>query len=107
MNWAIGLEHAWTAAIVFVPAFLAFVAVLFIGHFGARWLGKTTDKAARKVGVERMVERGGVRTTLERSGYSVSQILGKLVYYVGMLFVLQLAFSFFGPNPVSGLIERM
>ncbi len=35
MNWTIGLEHGWTAVITFMPAFIAFLVVLFVGHFVA------------------------------------------------------------------------
>jgi hypothetical protein len=106
MNWTTGLENAWAAVIPFVPAFIAVQVVLLVGHFVARWLGKLATKAAQKAGIDRWLERGGMRATLENSGFGAGTLLGKLIYYTCMLFVLQLAFGFFGPNPISALIER-
>lgn len=56
---------------------------------------------------DRAVERGGIKKALAKSQYDVSAIVGKLVYYTLMLFVLQLAFGVFGPNPISDLITAV
>jgi hypothetical protein len=53
------------------------------------------------------VERGGLRQALARSKYDPSDILAKLVFWTIMLFVLQLAFGVFGPNPVSDLLRGL
>ena len=60
-----------------------------------------------KVGFDRIVERGGIGKALEKSKYDPSDILAKLVYYAVMLFTLQLAFSAFGPNPISELLTSV
>ncbi len=41
---------------------------------------------------------------MAQSQYDASSLLAKVVFYVIFLFVLQLAFGMFGPNPVSELI---
>ena len=51
------------------------------------------------------MERGGVKRALARSQYDASTIASKIVYYALLLFVLQLAFGVFGPNPISDLIS--
>jgi hypothetical protein len=56
------------------------------------------------VGFDRLVERGGVGRALARSKYDASDLLAKIVFYAIMLFVLQLAFGIFGPNPISALL---
>ena len=42
---------------------------------------------------------------MARSQYDASTIASKIVYYALLLFVLQLAFGVFGPNPISDLIS--
>ncbi|MGH8887972.1 MAG: hypothetical protein ACRDYX_23000 [Egibacteraceae bacterium] len=44
---------------------------------------------------------------MARSRHDASDLVSKLVYYALMLFVLQLAFGVFGPNPVSDIIRSI
>ena len=63
------------------------------------------DGALRRSGrFDRVVERGGVKKALSGSNLDASDIIGKIVYYTLVLFVLQFAFGVFGPNPVSDLL---
>lgn len=105
-DWRGGLENAWSNTVAFLPNFLAFLLILIVGYFVAAAIGKIVDKALERVGFERMVERGGIKAMLQRSGFHVSDIIGKVVFYAIMLFVLQMAFGVFGDNPVSDLLTR-
>jgi len=100
-----GLENAWSSVAVFLPKLLGFLLILIIGYFIAKAIGTAIDKVLERVGFDRAVERGGVKRALARSKFDASDLVGKLVFYVLFLFVLQLAFGVFGPNPVSDLIE--
>lgn len=100
-----GLEDAWARIAVFIPKFLGFLLILVIGYFVAKWIGTAFDKVLERVGFDRAVERGGVKRALARTKYDASDLVGKLVFYVLFLFVLQLAFGVFGPNPITDLIE--
>jgi hypothetical protein len=97
-------NDAWHAIVVFVPKLLAFLLILVIGWFLAKMIGKVVDKILERVGFDRAVERGGIKKALAKSQYDASTIVGKLVFYTLLLFVLQLAFGVFGPNPISELI---
>jgi hypothetical protein len=90
---------------LFVPKFLAFLAILLVGWLVARLLRKGVEKVLERVGFDRWVERGGVKSALARSKYDASDLVAKLVYYAVLLFALQLAFGVWGPNPVSDLIS--
>lgn len=102
-----GLEAAWANTLLFVPKLVAFLLILAIGYFVATALGKAVDKVLTRVGFDRAVERSGIRQALASSGYHPAQILGKLTFYTTFLFVLQLAFGVFGPNPISELLTRV
>jgi hypothetical protein len=93
-----------SAVATFVPKLLAFLLIIVIGLFVAKAIGKAVDTVLERVGFDRAVERGGIRRALERSQYDASAIVGKLVYYALVLFVLQMAFGVFGPNPISSLL---
>ena len=88
----------------FLPKLLAFLAIVLIGWFVAKAIAKIVDRVLERVGFDRAVERGGVGRALEPTEYDASTILAKIVFYTLMLFVLQLAFGIFGPNPISELL---
>ena len=98
------LADTLRSVLLFVPKFIAFVVILIIGWLVARVLRSIVDKTLERVGFDRWVERGGIKSALERSRYDASDIVAQLVYYTVLLFPLQLAFGVFGPNPVSSLI---
>ena len=83
----------WHSVVLFVPKFVAFLVILLVGWFIAKAIGKAVDKVLDRVGFDRAVERGGIKKALARSQYDAL-----------LLFVLQLAFGVFGPNPISDLI---
>jgi hypothetical protein len=99
-----GLGDAWATVATFVPKLIAFLLILIIGYFIAKVVAKILDKVLERVGFDRAVERGGVGRALQKSNYDASGLLSKIVFYAAMLFVLQLAFGVFGPNPISDLI---
>lgn len=70
-------------------------------------IGKAVAKLLQRVGFDRAVERGGIKKALESSKFDASDIVAKIVYYALALFVLQLAFGVFGPNPISDLLTSI
>jgi hypothetical protein len=100
-----GVQNAWERIAVFVPKFIAFLLILVVGYFVAKLLAKIVNGALERVGFDRWVERGGIRRALEKSKYDASDILATVVFWAAFLFVLQLAFGVFGPNPISDLIK--
>jgi Conserved TM helix len=100
-----GIGDAWTNVATFIPKLIGFLLILVIGYFIAKVLARVLNSILERVGFDRAVERGGIKRALEKSKYDASDMLAKIVFYVGMLFVLQLAFGVFGPNPISDLIK--
>lgn len=101
------LTSALTSIATFVPKLVLFLVILLIGVIVAKVVSKAVDKILERVGFDRAIERGGVGKALESSKYDPSDILAKLVYYAIILFTLQLAFSAFGPNPISELLTSI
>ncbi|MDQ4037993.1 MAG: hypothetical protein M3313_06520 [Actinomycetota bacterium] len=85
----------------FLPKLAGFLLILIIGYLVAKVLEKILTKVLQKVGFDRLVERGGVKKALAKSEYDAAGILGRLVFYTVMLFVLSTAFGVFGDNPIS------
>jgi hypothetical protein len=100
-----GVGDAWSNVAEFLPKLVGFLLILIIGYFIAKAITKVLGKVLERVGFDRAVQRGGVGKALERSKYDASSLLAQVLFYALMLFVLQLAFGVFGPNPVSNLIH--
>lgn len=105
VDWGRGVADAWASVATFVPKFLAFLVILAVGWLIAKALLKAVDAVLERVGFDRWVERGGIGRALARSKYDASDLVAKLVYYAVLLVTLQIAFSVFGPNPVSALLS--
>ena len=101
------LQDGLAAVIAFVPALILFLVILIVGVMIAKLIGKAVNKGLEKVGFDAAVERGGIKKALDRSKFDASDIIAKLVYYSLVLFVLQLAFGVFGPNPISDLLTEV
>jgi hypothetical protein len=99
-----GLDDAWSSVATFVPKLLGFLVILLVGYFVAKALQKIVAAVLERVGFDRLVERGSLKTALERSKTDASDILGVITFWTVFLIVLQLAFGVFGTNPVSDMI---
>lgn len=99
-----GLGTAWASIAEWLPKLVGFLLIVIIGYFVAKAISKILDSVLERVGFDKAVERGGVKKALDRSQYDASSLLAKIVFYVAFLFVLQLAFSVFGDNPISDII---
>jgi hypothetical protein len=99
-----GLERAWDATLEFLPKLGAFLLILIVGYIIAKVLAAVLSRLLHRVGFNRLVERGGVKTALDQSKLDAADILSRIVFWVVFLFVLQLAFGMFGPNPISTLL---
>jgi hypothetical protein len=89
---------------LFVPKLLAFIAILAIGWLIGRLLLRVVDRGLNRIGLDRAIERAGIQPALASANLTGSQIAARIVYYATLLLTLQIAFSVWGPNPVSALI---
>lgn len=101
------LTSGLTSIATFVPKLVVFLVILLVGWIIAKAIAKAINALLEKAGFDKAVERGGIKKALSGSKMDASDIVGKLVYYFLMLFVLQLAFGVFGPNPISDLLTQI
>lgn len=102
-----GFEDAWTRIATFIPKFVGFLVILLIGYVVAKLLSRLVEQLLERVGFDRWVERGSLKSALERSRLDASDILGVITFWSVFLIALQLAFGVFGPNPVSDLLHGL
>jgi len=105
MDFTQSFQNMWDSVVEFLPRALAFLAILLVGWFVSKWVGRLVGKLLNKVGLDRVGERSGLRRYTGR--FELSDLLGRLVYFALLLFTLQLAFGAFGNNPVSTLLNQI
>jgi hypothetical protein len=98
------LGEALSSVITFLPKLAACIAILIVGYLLARLLERVLGSVLERIGFGRIVERSGVQRLLAGIDRDATTLLTRVVFYGAMLFVLQLAFGIFGPNPISQLL---
>ena len=88
-----GFQDAWTRIATFIPKFVGFLVILLIGYVVAKLLSRLVEQLLERVGFDRWVERGSLKSALERSHFDASDILGVVVFWSVFLIALQLAFG--------------
>jgi hypothetical protein len=102
-----GLTRAWDAIATFVPKLVGFLIIVLIGYLVAKAISKLVDRLLERVGFDRWVERGALKSGLERAHMDASDILGILAFWTVFLLALQLALGVWGPNAVSDLLRGL
>jgi hypothetical protein len=102
-----GLTDAWDSVATFIPKLVGFLLIVLVGYLVAKILEKLVNGVLERVGFDRWVERGSLKTALARTRFDASDILAKLTFWAVFLIALQLAFGAFGPNPVSDLLHGL
>jgi hypothetical protein len=106
-DFQVGAQQALSNLLLFVPKVLLFAVILVGGYFVAKFCCKMLNRLLDRVGFDRLVERGGIKRAMEKTKWDASDLLSKTLFYFVMLFILQLAFGVFGPNPISDLLTRV
>ncbi|GAA4618571.1 hypothetical protein GCM10023195_83560 [Actinoallomurus liliacearum] len=90
-----------------VPKIIVFIIILVIGWIVAKVIQRVVAAILRRLNFDRFAERGVVADALRRGRYDAAGLLARLVYYAILLVALELAFSVFGPNPVSNVLRSI
>lgn len=108
IDFARGLEDAWSSIADFVPKLLFFLVVLFIGWIIAKMVAKALTAVLQRVGFNTLLDKAGANEILARASLNPVDLIGKLAYYFILLMALQLALSVFGPtNPISEMVDQI
>ena len=108
VEWSQGIEDAWSDLAGFAPKLIAAIVVLMVGWFIARIIRKVVEKILEKIRFDQYVDKAGIGAPVERAGYPDSgKLLAKLIYYMIMLTVLQLAIGVFGDSAVNEAFDGL
>ena len=107
IDYESGFDDAFRSGIGLLPKVGYFLLILILGILLAKLVQGILTKVLQKAGFDRLVERGGVKQALSQSRYDAAAVLARIVYYFIFLAVLSMAFSVFGPNPISDFLSQI
>lgn len=90
----------------FLPKLLLAIVLLFIGYVLAKLLAKIVSTLFEKLGVNSLLEKSGFTEQLQRTGIKASPgaFIGKLLFWVTMLFVIKVAAQAASIEDISDII---
>src|SRR3954462_5117687 len=92
-----------------VPALLGAAIIIFAGYLLAKVLERLTERGLRKLGLNRMLERGGVTQAVERSGTHLNptRVLANLGFWFVMFAVILLAANALGLDTLANVMGTL
>ena len=92
-----------------LPAILGAGIIVFAGYLLAKALEKLTERGLRKIGLNRMLQRGGVIQAVERSGTHVNptRVIANLVFWLVMFAVILLASNALGLDALANVMGTL
>jgi len=92
-----------------VPKALLALAILAVGYLVAKVLERIVDGILRKIGLNRLLDRGGVLQAVERSGARVNptRLISGLVFWLVMFAVLLAGANMLGLQSVAAVVGNL
>ncbi len=102
------ITEALTDFAQFVPKVVAFLVILLVGTFVAKWIRRLVASGLDRIKFDSHIDRSGLGAPLERAGFANSgRLVSQIIYLLIMLLVLKLSLSAFGPNDISDALDSM
>jgi hypothetical protein len=92
-----------------VPALLGAAIIIFAGYLLAKVLEKLSERGLRKLGLNRMLQRGGVIQAVERTGTHLNptRVIANLVFWFVMFAVILLAANVLGLDTLANVMSTL
>jgi hypothetical protein len=92
-----------------VPALLGAAIIIFAGYLLAKVLERLVERGLRKLGLNRMLQRGGVIQAVERSGTHINptRVIANLVFWFVMFAVILLAANALGLDALANVMGTL
>lgn len=86
-----GLDSAWADVVSFAPKLIGAAVILLIGWIVARFIKRFTHRILERVGFDRLLDRAGLGDSMTRAGYTASQLVANVLYWMALLVVFLMA----------------
>ena len=98
------IQRGLNDVFAFVPEFLAALAILVIGWFIAKAVGRLVWRLLHRAGLDRIVHHGPGGSFVSRVLYSPSQFVGSIAKWALFLGAVSLAVSVLGINALTNFV---
>ena len=98
-----------TRAGLFIPMLLAVILILIIGWIIAKALQQLVTRGLKLIQLDNISEKAGLADILAKGEikYTVSELIGVIVYWLGMLIVLVTAINAIGLTVAAELLDKI
>jgi hypothetical protein len=101
------IERGFTVFFAWIPALLGALAILVIGYFVAKFVGKLVRRSLQRAGLDRTLHTGAGGTFVKKVSSSPSGLLGTLAFWAIMLGTISLAVSVLGINALTNFVAAV
>src|SRR3954470_14671944 len=98
------IERGFTVFFAWIPALLGALAILVIGYFVAKYVGKLVTRSLQRAGLDRTLHTGIGGNYVEKVSSSPSRLIGALAYWAILLGTISLAVSVLGINALTNFV---
>lgn len=109
MSFLERLQESFGQLAEIVPALAGALVILFAGYLLAKLLEKGTERALSRLGLNDLLERGGVLDAVERTGshFNPTRVVGKTLFWMVMFVVIIVAANALGMNSLADVFTQL
>lgn len=98
-----------TRASVFIPVLVGVILILVIGWLIAKVLQQLVTRGLKAIQLDNISEKGGLADILAKGEirYTLSELIGVIVYWLGMLIVIVTAVNAIGLTVAAELLDKI
>jgi Conserved TM helix len=101
------IERGFTVFFAWIPALLGALAILVIGYFVAKFVGKLIARALQRAGLDRALHTGAGGNFVQKVTSSPSRLAGTLAFWAIFLGAISLAVSVLGINALTNFVAAV
>jgi hypothetical protein len=101
------IERGFTVFFAWIPALLGALAILIIGYFVAKFVGKLISRALQRAGLDRALHTGAGGNFVQKVTSSPSRLAGTLGFWAIFLGAISLAVSVLGINALTNFVAAI
>jgi Conserved TM helix len=101
------IERGFTVFFAWLPALLGALAILVIGYFVAKLVGKAVSRALTRAGLDRTLHEGAGGSFVQKLTSSPSRLVGTLAFWAVMLGTISLAVSVLGIEALTDFVAAV
>jgi len=102
-----GLDRAWDNIVAFAPKLAGALVILLIGWILARIIRTVLTRGLKRLGFDKLLERAGLADTLKNAGFSASQVVANILYWIALMIVFLVASEALQVDRLTDLISDL